>query len=211
MCGCEKGQRSNVIPGSGAPNLWQPGRLVPVVPQHRSQISPPSFPGAPQRGRWSPWGSSVGTEMSVCVEEGRMVLLDAHYFAKKSGNLCHRSTCLWMGCAYNGICSQVHFSYSLPLKMAVRIQKYAEICRNCLPGTSHACPRFEIKVCGTLDKENSKAKFKVPLHILDFAQEMPSLTARWASRAKILLAIYTEHMAWEHALTVILHNPICTI
>ena len=27
----------------------------------------------------------------------------------------------------------VHFPYSLPLKMAAHIQKYAEICRNCLP------------------------------------------------------------------------------
>ena len=31
----------------------------------------------------------------MCVEEGRMVLLDAHYFAKNSGNLCHRDACEW--------------------------------------------------------------------------------------------------------------------
>ena len=67
-----------------------------------------------------------------------MVLLDAHYFAKNSGNLCHRDACEWDVLIM--VCSQVHFSYSLPLKMAVRLQKYAEICRNCLPGTSHACP-----------------------------------------------------------------------
>ena len=36
----------------------------------------------------------------------------------------------------------VQFSYSLPLKMAVHIWKYAEICRNCLLVTSHACPLY---------------------------------------------------------------------
>ena len=34
----------------------------------------------------------------------------------------------------------VHFPYSLPLKMVARIRKYAEICRNWLPVTSHARP-----------------------------------------------------------------------
>ena len=34
----------------------------------------------------------------------------------------------------------VHFPYSLPLKMAARIRKYAEICRNCLPSDVTCTP-----------------------------------------------------------------------
>ena len=34
----------------------------------------------------------------------------------------------------------IHFPYSLPLKMAVHIQTYAEICRNCLPGDVTCTP-----------------------------------------------------------------------
>jgi len=69
------------------PSHWQPG-LPPPVAQSRSQIVPPSFPGAPQTVHWTLWDSAVQ------VRRGRKARIqhDQHHVEVNSYPLLNNST-----------------------------------------------------------------------------------------------------------------------